>query len=182
MSSKGMRRSQSGIVLVVALIMLLMVTLIASVSSNLVQTNLKVVQNIEARAAVRNAARSALQEAIAYGKFTDTINGTPFVSACGSANIKCFDINGDGVVDDIKVTLTDITCLAARLIKNDELDAVNSPQEASCYQTQDVYSLCADAVWQVTATAVDEVTGAQVVITQGVSTRTTRNQISVACS
>ena len=59
-------KNQRGVVLVVALIMLLLVTLIAVVTTNSIRTNLQIVQNIEARAAVKNAVVHALEEAIAY--------------------------------------------------------------------------------------------------------------------
>ena len=59
-----MRSGQTGVVLVVALIMLAVVTLIGTVSANVVMGNLRVVQNIEARAATKSGAVSAMQEAI----------------------------------------------------------------------------------------------------------------------
>ena len=53
-----MSNNQRGVVLVIALIMLAVVTLIGTVSANIVMGNLRVVQNIEARAAA-NAAHAA---------------------------------------------------------------------------------------------------------------------------
>ena len=45
-------RSQQGVVLLVALIMLLLVTIMGMVAASQVQNNLKIVQNVEARSAV----------------------------------------------------------------------------------------------------------------------------------
>jgi len=76
-------KNQRGVVLVVALIMLLLVTLIAVVTTNSIRTNLQIVQNIEARAAVKNAVVHALEEAIAYGQFP---NGRVAVIHCNGAS------------------------------------------------------------------------------------------------
>ena len=158
--------------------MLLMVTLIGSVSSNLVQTNLKVVQNIEARAAARNAARSALQEAIVYGHLLD---GVPFVTGCGSQAVKCFDLTGDGIVDDIKVEISAAKLLTARVVKNSELKKSDSgfptTEDEDCYDNDSAFSKCADTVWEVSAVATDNVTNAQLTVAQGLSLRVRRTKI-----
>jgi Tfp pilus assembly protein PilX len=173
--------SQRGVVLVVSLIMLLLVTIMGIGSSVIVQGNLKIVQNIEAKATARSAARSALQEAIAYGQFIKGPSVNAFAQTCGNNLTKCFDLSGDGVADDLKVVLSNIQCLSATPVKNSELDVLGSTQDASCYQPG-IYSLCADTLWQVTATAIDDLTGARVTINQGVRTRTTTNLIAVACN
>ena len=63
--------SQRGVVMVIALIMLAVVTLIGTVSANLVMGNLRIVQNIEARAAAKSGALSAMQEAIMTSGFLE---------------------------------------------------------------------------------------------------------------
>ena len=62
-------RAESGVVLLVTLIMLAVVTLIGTVSANVVMGNLRVVQNIEARAVAKSSALSAMQEAIMTSGF-----------------------------------------------------------------------------------------------------------------
>ena len=64
---------QRGVALIVSLIMLLAITLVVVSASNLVQSNLKVVQNMESRDMVRFAAYAALEEAISSGRFTATL-------------------------------------------------------------------------------------------------------------
>ena len=163
----------------IALIMLLLVTIMGVVSANLVQTNMKVVQNIEARSAARNAALTAMQEAISTVGF---LEGTKaFVIGCqGSSYTRCLDLNGDGVEDDIFITLTEPKCISASPVKNSALNVLTDPDDASCYQPG-LYSLCADALWSVTANAVDSTTGASVEIRQGVQTRTSVTLLATAC-
>ena len=60
---------ERGLVLLVALIMLLLVTIMGVVAASQVQNNLKIVYNVEARSAARNAALTAIQEAIATPGF-----------------------------------------------------------------------------------------------------------------
>jgi hypothetical protein len=170
---------QSGAVLMVTLVMLIMVTLLGVASANLVQSNLKVVENIEARSAARNAALTALQEAIALGELLE--GDLAFSTSCQSNTYaRCLDLSGDNVTDDIVVRLDTPECISAAPVKNSQLDVFASAADASCYQPG-VYSLCADAVWEVTAVAVDNLTGARVEVRQGLSTRTTVNLISAAC-
>lgn len=171
---------QKGVVLVVALIMLLLVTLMGTVSANLVQTNLKVVQNVEARSAVRNAALTAIKEAIITPGF---LEGTKaFAVSCESdPYTRCLDISGDSLEDDIVVRLTRPQCVSASPVKNIALQVLTNPDDASCYQPG-TYSLCADALWEIDAVAVDATTGARIEIRQGLSTRTTVNLLATACS
>lgn len=64
--------------MVIALIMLAVVTLIGTVSANLVMGNLRVVQNSEARAVTKSNAISAVQEAIVTSGFfegTESVRG-----------------------------------------------------------------------------------------------------------
>ena len=82
--------------------MLLLVTIMGVVAASQVQNNLKIVQNVEARSAVRNAALRAIQEAIATPGF---LKGTQaFSQGCnGSSYIRCLDLSGDGVENDVVV-------------------------------------------------------------------------------
>lgn len=174
-----MKASQSGLVLMVSLIMLTLVTMIVVASANVVMGNLNVVQNIEVRAAAKSAALSAMQEAILTPGFME--GNKAFVTGCqGSAFTKCFDMTGDDLPDDMSVTLTQPICIAAHPIRNSALNVWEDPDDASCYQPG-VYSLCANAQWEVTITAEDAVTGARVVIRQGLTTRAPVNLIQTAC-
>lgn len=104
---------QSGIVLVVALIMLLLVSLMVISGFNLSQTNLQVVHNLESRALAKQAAIRALEEAMSSNLF---VTGTVFPVACEQANRVCYDINGDGA-DDIAVQVV-LSCTIAKTLTN----------------------------------------------------------------
>ena len=171
--------SQRGVVMVIALIMLAVVTLIGTVSANLVMGNLRIVQNIEARAAAKSGALSAMQEAIMTSGFLE--GEKAFVVSCeGNSYTRCFDMTGDRTSDDMSVTLSKPECVSAIPVRNLTLKVWRNPNDASCYQPG-VYSLCADALWEVTMTAADRVTGAKVVVRQGLTTRTSVNLIAAAC-
>jgi Tfp pilus assembly protein PilX len=174
--------AERGIVLVISLIMLIIVTLLGTSSANLVRGNLKVVENIEARAAVRNAALGAIEEAVAYGQLLD-VTTPAFTATCGGSRSKCVDATGDGTVSsasDIQVTLTTPVCVAVTPVKNSSLNVFSSTSDASCF-SPGVFSLCADTLWEVTAVAVDPVTGASVTIREGIESRTTLNAVAAAC-
>lgn len=173
-------RAESGVVLVVTLIMLAVVTLIGTVSANVVMGNLRVVENIEARAVAKSSALSAMQEAIMTSGFLQ--GEKAFVVSCkGDSYARCFDMTGDQIADEMRVTLSKPKCISAIPVRNASLKVWQNPDDASCYQPG-VYSLCADALWEVTMRAEDPITGAKVVFRQGLSTRTSVNLIAAACS
>ena len=174
-----MNHKQRGVVLVIALIMLAAVTLIGTVSANIVMGNLRVVQNIEARAAAKSGAISAMQEAIMTSGFLE--GEKAFSVGCkGSGYTRCFDMTGDSVTDDMSVSLSEPRCVSAIPVRNSALKVWEDADDASCYQPGS-YSLCADALWEVTMTASDQVTGARVSVRQGLTTRTSVNLIAAAC-
>ena len=169
---------QQGVVLVIALIMLAVVTLIGTVSANIVMGNLRVVQNIESRAFAKSSAISAMQEAIMTSGFLE--GQKAFVVSCDNSYKKCFDMTGDGLSDDMSVSLSKPECVSAIPVRNTSLNVWEDEDDASCYQPG-VYSLCADALGEVTMTANDQVTGARVTVRQGLTTRTSVNLIAAAC-
>lgn len=167
---------QKGVVLVVALIMLLLVTLMAVSGFNLTQTNLQVVHNMESRELAMHAASSAVEEAISSTLFLSSPNAM-FTQACGEANSKCYDVNGDGV-DDVTVAVAAPSCVIVLPIKNNELVL---PGDAGCFTQGAQNSLCVNAVFELTATATDVLTGAQAVMTQGVAVRASSNKVTSIC-
>ena len=188
---------QRGLVMVVAMIMLLAVTLMVVAAANLVQANLKVVQNMEIREQARAAALAAIEEAISNGtaairprfiEFPDDI----FIASCDGTLLTCakennrkyYDTNADGVAD-ISVRLSDPDnlvlyppprCVLARTKLNDELslaeidDLCEGPNANSALAPDPkAASDCAESIWELKALATDLVTGAEVVVRQGVS-------------
>ena len=170
---------QQGMVLLIALIMLLAITLMIVTASNLVQTNLKVVHNMESREQARYSALAAIEEALSSDRFTSSPDNM-FTVSCEVPNQKCYDANGDGTTD-VRVLVNAPSCVMVSPKKNSELRPYLYPAEATCYLPATVYSMCADSVWEFQATATDAVTGAEVVVRQGVSIATTLNKIDTAC-
>ena len=177
---------EQGLVLVVALVMLLLVTLMASASANLIMANMQVVQNLEARSAVRAAALGAIQEAIATPGFlppyaAGQVRRAFSVSCRGDLYTRCLDLSGDEIEDDVTVTLTAPKCLSFVLIPNRFFNYVDNPDDRECQVRKQRYSACGNALLEVTATAVDDVTGARVEIRQGISRQTTAQAVRSIC-
>lgn len=166
---------QRGVVLLVALMMLLLVTLMVVSGFNLTQTNLKVVHNMESRQQAVQAANSALEEAISSARIVSS-PAALFNVGCGQANNKCYDVNGDGA-NDITVTVSVPRCVTSTPIKNTDLVM---PRDSSCF-TSGPNSLCVNVVFELIATATDNLTGAQAVVTQGIAMRASVNNVSRIC-
>jgi hypothetical protein len=175
---------QQGMVMLTTMILLIAVTLMIVTASNLVQTNLKVVQNMESREQARYAAIAAIEEAVSDGDFIETPDDIFNVaSTCGTQkNTKCYDTNGNGSFDvTVKFVDPPPRCVMKTPKKNSELRPYTNPAEAACFSTGSPFSLCAESVWEFVAVATDEVTGAEVVVRQGVSIESTANDLSFFC-
>ena len=136
-------------------------------SANVVMGNLRVVQNIEARAVAKSSALSAMQEAIMTSGFLQ--GEKAFVVSCQGDNYaRCFDMTGDQIADEMRVTLSKPKCISAIPVRNASLKVWQNPDDASCYQPG-VYSLCADALWEVTMAAEDPITPARQLIAPAVN-------------
>ena len=174
---------QHGVVMVIALIMLAVVTLIGTVSANIVMGNLQVVQNIEAAGASRNNAISAMQEAIMANGFL--AGERAFGSGCqGEGDTRCFDMTGDGARDEMKVSLEPPECKSIQPILTSSLaeQAWSDPKAAACwFNGASQYSPCADLLYQVTIEADDPVTASKIRMRQGLTIRDSLAQIQLAC-
>ncbi|PLW81611.1 hypothetical protein CWI75_14150 [Kineobactrum sediminis] len=179
MKAVGHQGKQQGIVLLISLIMLLAVTVIVVTASNIAQTNLKVVGNMESREQARIAARAAIEEALSSSRFADNPDSI-FAVSCDEDNQKCYDFNADGETD-VTVVVSTPACISVIPRKNIELDVYNFPDQATCFLPPGVYSMCAASVWEFEAVATDVVSGAEVTVRQGVSILTTLNNIDTAC-
>ncbi|MEP4145681.1 MAG: hypothetical protein ABJL54_00600 [Halioglobus sp.] len=182
MRNLGVPSFQRGVVLIVSLILLLAVTMMIVTASNLVQTDLKIVQNMESRERVRAAAIAAIEEAISSGDFRfepDLLFGT---QCDGSFRTRCYDLNGTpDNSDDIRVVVERPSCVIVTPIENAELDVFNDPAAASCYLPPAIYSMCANSVWEFQAVATDPVTGSEISVRQGISILTTLNAVDTVC-
>ena len=169
---------QRGAVLLVGLVMLVMVTLLAVSGFNMVKVNQQVAGNMESRGQAMVAANAAIEEAISSVLFFNQ-PGNVFLNSCGANNTKCYDMNGDGA-DDITVTVAEPSCVVVLPVMNDDLN-FSDRNDLGCLIEGSQDSLCVDSMWDLQAVAVDNVTGAQATVRQGVSVRVSKNNIASAC-
>ena len=110
---------QSGMTLVVALVMLVLITLLAMTTFNLGKSSIQVVNNMQNRDEGIAASRSVLDEAMSSTRFFDTPTDA-LNQPCLNSNHRCFDLNGDKVID-IGTALSTPKCVKVRTIKSTEL-------------------------------------------------------------
>lgn len=179
----SLRPRERGATLVVSMIMLLLISLLAVSSFTLGKGNLQIVGNLQQRNQAFSAAQAAVAAVISSTQFTTTpldaipVNAVPAYCA-GGANTTCSQVNGDGN-PDINVVVTP-TCDSIQPIPVTQLDYTN-PNDAGCLigTSQDFgvsgasnnNSMCSNSVWDVQASATDQMSGANYVIDQGVAVR-----------
>jgi Tfp pilus assembly protein PilX len=185
-----MPNKQSGVTLLVALIMLIVITMLVITSANLGNSSLQTVSNMQNRNEAVTAAQEALEEVVSSKRFFESPT-TVFTTSCnGSYNAKCIDTNGDNT-PDVTVTLTPVpTCVQARVMPNSEL-RMSDPEEAGCATppAQEAFGMaaptnnseCAKSIWEIRAVALDNVTQATAAVTQGVSVAVQKNAIDTSC-
>lgn len=179
-----------GMALVVGLILLALMTLMAITSFNIGRTSLDIVGNMQQRQQVIVAANNAIQEAISTVRLFQA-PGSIFLNPCnGTPNTRCYDIDNDNQTD-ITVTLTpEPVCIQAQTIPNGALSVGNATQ-AGCLTgaaqtfgiegTATGSSLCANSVWEVRAVARDNLTGAEVVVTEGAAVLVSTDDVGTTC-
>ena len=179
-------KKQEGIVLVIALIMLIAVTLFAITGANISLAQLKVVQNFEAKQHMRMLAQNAIEEAIVTPGFLEGVKA--FNRSCyEDPYTKCYDLSGDGVPDQARVTLSKPECINVLPVLNNQLNVWESEADAACYRAANrengftKISLCADTLWEVRSVAYDPVTNAKVYYKHGLTVRTNTNLVASAC-
>ncbi|MNG31742.1 hypothetical protein D3C84_1175950 [compost metagenome] len=72
------------------------------------------------------------------------------------------------------------SCVIVTPILNNALD-ITKASDVGCIIEGVAESLCVDSVWNLEAVAVDNATGAQATVRQGVSVRVSMNNITSAC-
>ena len=173
-----LRYRQRGAALIVSLIMLLLITVLAISAFTLGKSNLQIVGNMQQRNQAFAAAQGAVALTISSTQFTvSPTNAIP--NPCnGVANTTCVDVNGDGV-PDVNVVVTPI-CDSIQPIPVSQLNFAN-PNDAGCLvgASQDFgvtgasnnNSMCSNSVWDIKASATDQMSGANYVVDQGVAMR-----------
>ncbi len=163
--------AQAGSVLIVALILLTLLTIMTITSFRLEKGNLQIVGNAQQKTQSFAAAQSAIEEAISTPQFAKTPNKA-IRTPCKGDNTYCTDVNGDGV-NDVTVAVVP-TCISSQIIPTAALDltlAEDKQCTTSADETGGSQSLCGAQLWDMQATATDDLTGAQFVANQGVALR-----------
>jgi len=191
---KAMRHQQRGATLIVALILLVLLTLFAVSSFNLGKGSLQTVGNMQHRNEAIAAAQQTMEEVISTTRLfqspaTVILNGNPLCKG-GQPNTKCIDVNGDNIADITVELKPTPTCIKAQPILNSELSSTN-PNDVGCgIQAAQGFgiagqttgnSLCADSMWEVTAVAEDNITGAQYSVSEGIGVRVSTDDIAASC-
>ncbi len=179
---------QRGATLLVSLIILVLMTLLGVSSFLLGKSNLQTVGNMQQRNEAMAAAQETIEETVSKTQFFETpANAVP--NGC-AANTKCVDVNNDGKTD-VTVTLATPKCTQAKVVLNSALN-FESEEDQGCTvsPTQNQFgqknvatgnSICADSIWELSATAVDDVTEAEVTVTEGAGVRVSTDNIATSC-
>lgn len=188
------RALQSGITLITALIMLVLLTLMAITAFHVGSSQTVIVSNAQHREETLQAAQQAIDNVLNSPNFMTTpsaalVNG---VSTCasGAANNLCVDVNGDGTADVTVALSPQPKCVEGWTISNSSLDLSTSNGLAcSTGQSQtfgvegstNTNSLCAQTSWEITAVATDTATSSKVTVVQGVSAMTAATNLTTNC-
>lgn len=186
-----LRARQQGATLIVALIILAILALLGMGAYQMSLTDLKTSGNMQVRNEALNAAQEAIETTISTRQFVaDPANALQ--TPCGAANSVCTDLDGDGVPEYRTRLNPTPSCVTMKIIKVAELNLAAS-EDLGCAVGQSQRfgiagldaaagdSLCASTVWQVTAEAISETSGAKVTVSQGVGLRMGTDEVSAAC-
>lgn len=184
-----LRRRQTGATLFVALIMLLVLMLFVTSSLNTSTTNLKVVGNMQSRTEALSTSQEVIETVLSTPLFiADPANAV--LNACGAANTVCTDVTGDGRPEYTTTLAPAPSCVTVRPIKNSELVLTNT-EDLGCSAGQQQQfgvagavtgdSLCANTVWEISATTVGNASDVSVTVTQGVGVRISVDDADAAC-
>jgi len=170
-------RRESGMTLLVAMIILVMITLLAVSAYRVSNTNLKVVGSMQGRQEGVSAAQAVIEQVLSSLQFTRA----PAAVAAAHYGI---DINGDST-EDFSVVLNP----APRCIRTAPvvIGSTPRPEDYPCVGSAVVgkahlSSYCADTIWEITANTTDKLTAATTTVRQGVAVRVGVDDASTSCS
>lgn len=201
------RSAQSGAVLMIGMVMLLMVSLIAVSVIRLSTRNTQVVSNEQVRTEAVAAANYALDTVLNQPYTTwDPYKAAGTTTSVNLGTSKASDTLADSTAGAMNVTVDNLTCKRARVLKNAELLKKNpagiyyvAATDSSCFggggstgltivdpskvgsPTDD--SLCATVLYELQAKANDpKLLNAAPVVHQGVEVRTDITALADSCS
>lgn len=168
-------KTQSGFILITALVMMVVLTILAMAAINMTNVNTKIAYNSQLRVEAQAATDQAIEQVV-----SNAVNFTPPLPAATTVAV---DINNDGVTDYTVAVPTPV-CVASTPIKQSQLNST-SPTDIPCFGSSSMQnagivggtgssgnSLCANTTWDVQATYADPgSTGLNVVTHQGVNLR-----------
>lgn len=171
-------RSQSGMTLVISLIMLIVLTLLVVSAIRFGNINLKIATNTQAEAEAAAAAQVALEQML---KQIDAADDIASVSAMTNANISTGGTT-------YKVNVTKPSCNLTSYVQSTELDPSNSVDRL-CFGgggSEVIFDKdgkpvaqpteCKSQIWETQASVSDSGSGANVTMVQGISVRVSVEQ------
>ena len=165
------RTRQTGAVLIVSLIMLMLITMFVITAYKFSSTNLKSVNNMQTRTEAIAAANKAMEQVIGSWDFTSA-------PAADQINV---DIDNDGTTDYV-VNVALPVCVKAVAVKTPSVADSECPTTLDGgFQTCNAGTASLyNVLWEIDATATGT-SGTKVRVRQGISKSLTQNQCDAAC-
>lgn len=160
---------QKGTTLIIGLIFLVVITLMVTTAFKLSSTNLKSVGNMQFRNEAIAAANKAVEQVIS-NNFT-----TGFFSLPPSQTIT-FDVNNDGT-SDYSVAVAVPVCVQSSQSASSVAAGGGSSANLAGFSGTSNYS----TLWEISATVTDALSGASVLIRQGMRMELTALQFAALC-
>ena len=168
---------QSGMTLLIAMIILVMITLLAVSAYRVSNTNLKVVGSMQGRQEGVSAAQAVIEQVLSSVQFTRAPAGV-------AAQHWGIDINGDTKEDfDVKLSPQPRCVRVAPVVLGAKIAAADLPCVGSAVLGKaHLSAYCSDTIWEITAATQDKLTGANTTVRQGVGVRVAVDDAASSCS
>ena len=155
-------RSQRGLTLFVAMIILVMITLLVVSAFRVSNTNLKIVGSMQGRQESVASGQAAIEQVLSSKFFTENpaiVGNTPID----------VDINGDAT-PDFTVTMATPRCVrtAPIVVSNPPTQLQLDCAGSSRYPSSTTPTWCSNTIWELEATTTDRLTSAKTSVRQGV--------------
>ena len=167
------RNPQSGMTLVIALVMLVILTLLVVSAIRFGNINLRIAGNVQTETEASAAAQVAIESTVA------TMAASPNISSIAAQPSVAVSTGGQSY----QVAVTAPGCMFSKQVTTDTLDPTK-PADRVCFEGTDqdklvtatggltaTPSACKDQQWDVTATVADGSSGARVTMLQGAAVR-----------
>ena len=168
-------RSQRGLTLFVAMIILVMVTLLVVSAFRVSNTNLKIVSSMQGRQEAIASGQAAIEQVLSSSFFSEN----PSIVAATPIDV---DINGDGTPDFTVAMALPVCLRTAPVVMGNpptqlQLDCAGS----SRFPSATTPTWCSNTIWELAATTTDRLTAAQTSVRQGVGMTVEITNAKTAC-